>query len=408
MDNQENYTYHYRGGSLKADDPTYVWRSADDELYQQLRLGEFCYVLTSRQMGKSSLRVQIMNRLRREGVACANIDLAAIGSQATPEQWYKGILYRLFRSFQLSEKVNWQTWWRDRTFLPVVQRLGEVIEGVLLESIPQNIVIFIDEIDSVISTDFSTDDFFAFIRACYGQRSDNLKYNRLTFCLLGVATPSNLIQDKRRTPFNIGHAIELTGITFEQAKPVLSQGLRGKVDHPEEVLSEILRWTGGQPFLTQKVCQLVVEKADNCNPNIREIIQRHIIDNWEAQDEPEHLRTIRDRILYNKTKAIILLGRYQEILQTSGFSANNGSDDIELQLSGLVNIQNHKLTVANLIYREVFNQKWVDTQLKTLWIIEDEMIDLEQTIGQEIPRTYITKILLINLLLIIISAVSLY
>jgi hypothetical protein len=85
--------------------------------------------------------------------------------------------------------------WRDREMLPPLQRLSEFIEDVLLAEFSQNLVIFIDEIDSIIKINFK-EDFFAFIRACYNQRVDNPEYNRLTFCLLGVATPSDLIGDK--------------------------------------------------------------------------------------------------------------------------------------------------------------------------------------------------------------------
>lgn len=80
------------------------------------------------------------------------------------------------------------------------------LEEILLESVPQQIVIFIDEIDSVLSLPFNLDDFFALIRECYNQRADRPAYKRLTFALIGVATPSDLIQDKRRTPFNIGRS----------------------------------------------------------------------------------------------------------------------------------------------------------------------------------------------------------
>jgi hypothetical protein len=111
-------------------------------------------------------------------------------------------------------------------------------------------------IDSVLSLKFNIDDFFAVIRDCYNQRAMKSEYRRLTFALIGVATPSDLIQDKRRTPFNIGRAIELTGFQLQEAQP-LALGFEKKVSNPQEVLREILAWTGGQPFLTQKLCQLV-------------------------------------------------------------------------------------------------------------------------------------------------------
>ena len=155
------------------------------------------------------------------------------------------------------------------------------------------------------------DNLFAFIEL-YNRRTQNPDYNRITFCLLGVATPSDLIQDKKRTPFNIGQAIELKGFTKEQAAP-LAKGLEGKVDRPIQVLNEILDWTGGQPFLTQKLCKIVLEQAETSNPDIAELVQAYIINNWEENDNPEHLGTIR-RSRQQPTASSQLLGIYQQII----------------------------------------------------------------------------------------------
>ncbi len=81
-------TFYVVGGTLLGDAASYVKRAADDDLLQALLQRQFCYVLTSRQMGKSSLMVRATHRLRAEGVAVAVLDLTAIGQNLTPEKWY--------------------------------------------------------------------------------------------------------------------------------------------------------------------------------------------------------------------------------------------------------------------------------------------------------------------------------
>lgn len=318
------------GGSLNHDDSNYVVRNADTQLYQALIEGKFCYIFNSRQMGKSSLLVQMKHKLEQEGYRCAAIDMTNVGGEhINLVQWYKGFVSNLWMSFKLLAKLNLKNWFRQEEEHSPIQILSRFLEELLWVQFPQNkIIIFIDEIDSILGLNFSINEFFALIRHCYEQREINPDYHRLTFALFGVATPSDLMTDLKRTPFNLGVAIELKEFKWEEALP-LAKGLEGKVTAAPEIFKEILAWTGGQPFLTQKLCQLVwnwsEETVKGCLkilPSEEKIwlerfVRSHLIYNWEIQDEPEHLKTIRDRPIGNEQRAFGLLENYKKILQAT-------------------------------------------------------------------------------------------
>ncbi len=371
--------FHFKvGGCLGAEAQSYVVRKADHDLYQALQNGEFCYVFNARQMGKSSLLVRVKKQLQQEGDQCAYVDMTQLGTTGvTPIQWYRSVVVSLLQSFQILNTFNYQEWLSQYTEMSPIQSLTLLLENILFVRFPgQKIYIFIDEIDSVLSLGFSVDDFFAWIRSCYNRRAHDSRYQKLNFALFGVATPTDLISDIKRTPFNIGYAIQLSGFTHDEAAP-LAAALDAVSDQPSVVLDVILNWTSGQPFLTQKVCQLValvLGQTSKLHPIphgqeagwVNQLVETQMIENWENNDEPIHLRTIRDRLLRDEKIRGQLLSTYLNLLQGRTISLDNGPVQAELMLSGLVVRQGQQLAVANLLYRKIFDQDWVNQQLDQL------------------------------------------
>jgi hypothetical protein len=294
MSDSHAFDYGYQvGGTIAADSPVYVERSADTELLEKLEQGQFCYVFNSRQMGKSSLRVRTQAKLFDRKWACASIDLTNVISDGITEaQFYNGLMSEIAEALDLD--FNRKTWLAERGDLSPVQQFGDFVAQVVLVQIAQPIAIFLDEIDSTLRlTTFSIDPFFARIRSFYNQRSERPEFKRLTFCLLGVAAPSQLIRDRTQTPFNIGQAIELSGLELAAALGPLGDRLRGTAAERAQILTEILDWTGGQPFLTQRLCALVRDKGEP----VATLVQREIVERWQFDDPQDHFKARRDRLL---------------------------------------------------------------------------------------------------------------
>jgi hypothetical protein len=352
------------GGTLRADAPPYVKRPADDEVFHLASAGRFCYVLTARQMGKSSLMIRTGRRLQESGICTAIVDLTKIGTRVSPEQWYLGLITRL--KTQLNLHIDLNAWWQERASLSAVQRFTDFLHDVLLAEIQDPIVIFIDEIDATLNLDFP-DDFFAAVRFAHNARATDPAYERLTFVLLGVATPADLITDRRRTPFNIGNRIDLRDFNHQDAQ-VLQRGIQ--VSHPgqdEAIFRRILYWTNGHPYLTRKLCLAVDESKHTTwtNERIDELVKTLFLSE-EARKET-NLQFVRDSINASPQRRQ-LLRLYRQVYDGRTVQEDERShEQNRLKLFGLVRAERGALEVRNEIYRRAFNLDWIRASTPVDW-----------------------------------------
>src|SRR5471030_3196684 len=228
MISPSNESFYITGGTLPGSASCYVERAADSELFQGIMSGAYVYVLDSRQMGKSSLSIRTLRKLNDAGVRTAFLDLTKFGVRnLTAEQWFVAMLREVGRGLGLVPSLT--EYWLANLAIAPVQRFFGALQEVALREIPGSVAIFIDEIDVTRSLPFDTDEFFAGIRQCFVGRATNPEFSRLTFSLFGTATPAELIEDTRVSPFNIGRRVELQDFQYAEAR-VLAQNLPGDRD----------------------------------------------------------------------------------------------------------------------------------------------------------------------------------
>lgn len=353
--------FFYDRGTLRQDAPSYIERQSDRELLEGLMHGEYCYVLTSRQMGKSSLMVQTAARLRGSGVATVVLDLTAIGLNVTPEQWYDGLALRMAQQVRLDDELD--DFWRLNERLSPVQRFFSALHEVVLAKVAKPVVVFVDELDTVRSLPFSTDEFFAAVRECHQRRAQDPVFGRLSFCLLGVATPFQLVRDPRVTPFNVARRIELKDFELVDAGP-LAKGLMRSPEVARALLGRVFYWTNGHPYLTQRLCRVIA-----LDPSVREVKDvdaacKRLFLTPRAREEDDNLVFLRRQLTQGGPDRVAVLRLYRLVREGKVHVSDDPESQVAefLRFTGMVRSQDGNLVMRNRVYARAFDIAWIEQQ----------------------------------------------
>ena len=371
--------------------------------------GNFCCVLNSTQTGKSSLVVQIFHDLEKEGFLCISIDLTiCAGTDCNSDKFYRDFSQELIEGFKgknILSDFDLENWWQERSSLSAYLRLKNFITDIILKKTSENLVIFVDEINCISEFEFRSD-FFKLIRLFYNRRPMIDDYKRLTFALLGIATPSQLCPDQKISPFNIGKNIILKPFQSHEIYPLknkLIKEIKYSEAKADEAMGKILSYTNGHPYLTHSLCNLVVEENTKTDTNIDQLVEEKIIKGWRNLGSGEPFMTIINNLSKSNKRSMDLLDLYKKILLSSLNSQEtllnntyavqaNDSDilQIDLKLLGLVLKEDKFLKPYCEIYKKVFNQKWIELQQKEIIFYKEAYDNYHNADKRQQQRYYLT------------------
>ncbi|HEY5643743.1 MAG TPA: AAA-like domain-containing protein [Woeseiaceae bacterium] len=352
------------GVPLHAVRAGYVRRKADDLLYEAAMAGRFAHVLAPERSGKSSLVAATAARLENNGCKVAILDLEQIGDRDGTDagRWYYDVVYRLMR--QLRIRYDLQSWWQDKSILSNRQRLLDFYTEIILEFIPERIVIFLDGIQCIEDLPFA-DQLLASIRAAHNSRTTNPDFSRIVFVLLGECDPVSLISEPELSPFNVTKAIPLEDFTREQLD-LFATELNLDAARARIALDRIYHWTRGQPYLSQKLARAVAR--EELEGDVEEFIDRvatQQLGGRSALHNEPHMSHIHRVIVNDEKRREPLLNLYGRIRKGVEVSADLGCPlQRRLMAVGLVEIDNERiLRVRNRLYAAVFTARWANENL---------------------------------------------
>ncbi|GAB4241057.1 MAG: hypothetical protein Kow0049_29450 [Stanieria sp.] len=177
-----------------------------------------------------------------------------------------------------------------------------------------------------------------------------------------------------------------------------------KIEQPNLIAKEILKWTEGNSILIRSICQLILDHQDKIiegqETGYVKRIARSFVKYWENEKDTEyyrHFQAIKASLLQNQQVSTVLLRLHEILLQTEVEATESLEDNVLLK-SGLVITQEDKLKIANPIYGEIFNSEWIKQQLNQ---IDRKLISASEPV--EINSDSDKKPISIKLLVIIAS-----
>lgn len=351
----------------------YVEREADRQLAANVReMGRPGYVLVARQMGKTNLLIHAKRTLEGPSTRFVYVDLSVV-SYSNERDCFRQIIDTAIDSHQdLFESIrDGIESKREQLRPPNSEHAAEV--RTLLNASNVKLVVILDEIDSLVNTEFS-DRIFAHIRSVYFSRINYPELGRLTYILSGVVEPNEIIKDKKISPFNIGEKIYLSDFSSKEVRDFLEKS--GMPSDDDALFNRLQYWIGGNPRMLWDICSQLEDEVifNGLIPDsslVDSTIRRHYLTNFD-HSPVDHIRElVRDNPDIRSAVWTLMAG-----------SPDDLSDAMrtKLYLFGItkVNSSVDAPVIKNEVIRQALSLDWlkgVDSDYRTIYNQAEEQYE---------------------------------
>ena len=372
-------------------DPLKRWNL--EEILELINQKKYFILHAPRQTGKTSCLLALRDYLNNEGKYFAVYTNFEVGQAAlhNVNDGVKGIIHQIASRVDdlLGKSLDMNQFLRDYTPIYAGHSAIETILKFVCENVNKPVVLFIDEIDSLIGDTLIS--VLRQLRAGYDKRPGkfpstiilcgvrDIKDYRITTSKHEIVTGGSAFNIKTKSlvlgNFSLAEVIEL----FNQHTLYTGQTFT------EDCYDLVMEYTNGQPWLVNALAREVTyemtenrDRSISITPEQLEIAKERLI-----LERQTHLDQLADKLKEERVRNVVL----PMIL---GIKAEPSSDDAQYNIDlGLIKYSKTGLVIANKIYKEVIPRTLTeDTQAtlpKTfdpLWINEDDSINVPELLRQ--------------------------
>jgi AAA-like domain/TIR domain/CHAT domain len=243
-------------GTMDAESRFYVERSTDAVALKTIdRAGGVTITIKGpRQMGKSSLLIRIKARAEEAGKRVAYLDFQLFDRSALQDAdlFYRQFCEWITDELELENRVA--EYWESP--LGNSLRCSRYMSRQLLKILVSPLVLVMDEVETVLDTNFRSD-FFGMLRTWHNNRASTSIWKKLDLVLVTSTEPYQLISNLNHSPFNVGETINLVDFDGNQMAD-----LNHRHGSPLNLvqLQQLMELLMGHPYLVRRALYLVASQ----------------------------------------------------------------------------------------------------------------------------------------------------